>query len=64
MGPPNIVRIHGRGEPVFRDDARWGELISYFPDIDTSVDGLPGLPLPLPPSPKSGPLSGRSGEIL
>ncbi|BFO19999.1 hypothetical protein SHKM778_63870 [Streptomyces sp. KM77-8] len=20
QGPPNIVRVHGRGEPVFRDD--------------------------------------------
>ncbi|MTE18254.1 pyridoxamine 5'-phosphate oxidase family protein [Streptomyces sp. TRM43335] len=110
-GPPNIVRVHGRGEPVFRDDPRWGELIGRFPDIDhsrhglraiivvtaelirdtcgyavplmtyesdrplhgsrfaretdesldayfhkkehiaTSIDGLPGLPLPLPPTP-------------
>jgi hypothetical protein len=40
QGPPNIVRIHGRGEPVFRDDARWGELIAYFPGIDTSLHGL------------------------
>ena len=22
-GPPNIVRVHGRGEPVFRDDPRF-----------------------------------------
>lgn len=22
QGPPNIVRVHGRGEPVFRDDLR------------------------------------------
>ena len=41
MGPPNIVRIHGRSEPVFRDDAPRGELISYFPDIDTSLDAYP-----------------------
>lgn len=27
-GPPNIVRIHGEGEAVFRDDPRWGELIA------------------------------------
>ena len=33
-GPPNIVRVHGRGEPVFRDDPRWGELMRHFPDID------------------------------
>jgi hypothetical protein len=111
QGPPNIVRIHGRGEPVFRDDPRWAELITCFPAIDpaphglraivvvhaelirdtcgfavplmsydmdrdlhakrfareddeslgdyfarkdhiaTSIDGLPGLPLPLPPTP-------------
>ncbi|WP_330329523.1 pyridoxamine 5'-phosphate oxidase family protein [Streptomyces sp. NBC_00536] len=106
-GPPNIVRIHGEGEAVFRDDPRWGELIALFGDadgpsaravivvrtrriadvcgyavplmeyqgdrtlhaeyfgrktdeefaeycakkefIETSVDGLPALPLPLPP---------------
>ena len=110
-GPPNIVRVHGRGEPVFRDDPRWAGLLSHFTDIDpgphglravivvhaelirdtcgyavpfmtydadrdlherrfareddaslsayfagkdhvaTSIDGLPGLPLPLPPTP-------------
>lgn len=112
-GPPNIVRVHGRGEPVFRDDPRWAGLLEHFPDIDptphglraiivvtadlirdtcgyavpfmtydedrslhesrfaretdesldayfhkkdhvaTSIDGLPGLPLPLPPLPAS-----------
>jgi hypothetical protein len=110
-GPPNIVRVHGRGEPVFRDDPRFPGLLRHFPDIDpsrhglravilvraeqirdtcgyavplmsyggdrdlhrrrfereddasldayfagkpdiaTSIDGLPGLPLPLPPTP-------------
>ncbi|WP_435595523.1 pyridoxamine 5'-phosphate oxidase family protein [Streptomyces albogriseolus] len=110
QGPPNIVRVHGRGEPVFRDDLRFKELLGHFPGIDpwthglravvvvraelirdtcgyavpymayegerdlherrfareddayldayftkkehvaTSLDGLPGLPLPLPPS--------------
>ncbi|MFF4961752.1 pyridoxamine 5'-phosphate oxidase family protein [Streptomyces sp. NPDC001222] len=110
QGPPGIVRVHGRGEPVFRDDPRFGDLLAHFPDIDptshglraiivvtaglvrdtcgyavpfmtyqedrdlharrfareddasldtyfrrkehveTSLDGLPGLPLPLPPS--------------
>jgi hypothetical protein len=110
-GPPNIVRVHGRGEPVFRDDPRFKELLGQFPGIDPrrhglraiivvtaelirdtcgyavpfmsyegdrplhasrftretdesldayfhkkehiahSIDGLPGLPLPLPPSP-------------
>ncbi|MER5733860.1 pyridoxamine 5'-phosphate oxidase family protein [Streptomyces sp. NPDC002138] len=106
-GPPNIVRVHGEGEAVFRDDPRWGELIALFGDadgpsaravivvrtrritdvcgyavpfmeyqgertlhaeyfgrksdeefaaycekkefIETSIDGLPALPLPLPP---------------
>lgn len=111
QGPPNIVRIHGRGEPVFRDDPRWADLLAHFPGIDpvphglraiivvraelirdtcgyavpfmryeqdrdlharrfareddeslnvyfekkehiaASIDGLPGLPLPLPPTP-------------
>jgi len=104
------LRVHGRGEPVFRDDPRFKGLLDRFPDIDparhglraiivvraehirdtcgyavpfmsyeedrdlhgkrfareddvslddyfrrkehveTSLDGLPGLPLPLPPS--------------
>ena len=110
QGPPTIVRVHGTGEAVFRDDDRFAELLARFPDIDppahglraiivvrarqirdscgyavpfmayeeerdlhgrrfareddaslsayfsskehvaTSMDGLPGLPLPLPPS--------------
>src|SRR4051794_4268983 len=40
QGPPNIVRIHGHGEPVFRDDARWSQLLSHFPHIDGAVHGL------------------------
>jgi hypothetical protein len=40
QGPPSIVRIHGRGEPVFRDDPRWGDLLGHFPGIDTGVHGL------------------------
>lgn len=40
QGPPNIVRIHGRGEPVFRDDPRWSALMEHFPAIDTSRHGL------------------------
>lgn len=112
QGPPNIVRVHGRGEPVFRDDARFPALLAHFPAIDpaehglravivvhadlirdtcgyavpfmtydadrdlhakrfareddaslsayfekkehvaVSIDGLPGLPLPLPPTPR------------
>jgi hypothetical protein len=31
-GPPTIVRVHGRGEPVFRDDPRWDGLITRFGD--------------------------------
>ncbi|MEU7478789.1 pyridoxamine 5'-phosphate oxidase family protein [Lentzea sp. NPDC042327] len=33
-GPPNIVRVHGRGEVVFRDDARFTELVTGFGDAD------------------------------
>lgn len=40
QGPPNIVRVHGRGEPVFRDDPRWTELLGHFPDIDPTPHGL------------------------
>lgn len=29
-GPPDIVRVHGRGEPVFRDDPRWASLLRRF----------------------------------
>lgn len=110
-GAPTIVRVHGRGEPVFRDDPRWPGLVGLFtlpeagehgaraivlvhaelirdtcgyavPFLDyreertlhgdrfrreddaslsayfqskdhvgTSLDGLPALPLPLPPMP-------------
>ncbi|MGF1432208.1 pyridoxamine 5'-phosphate oxidase family protein [Kitasatospora sp. LaBMicrA B282] len=109
-GPPTVLRVHGRGEPVFRDDPRFAELLGRFPAtadgaglravvlvhaerisdscgfavpyleyredrslhrdfferksdpefadycagkeyVGASVDGLPGLPLPLPPRP-------------
>ncbi|MFG3055351.1 pyridoxamine 5'-phosphate oxidase family protein [Kitasatospora sp. NPDC048239] len=109
-GPPTVVRVHGRGEPVFRDDPRFAGLLGRFepgadgsalraivlvkadrvsdscgfavPFMDyradralheeyfdrktdeefgtycegkehvaTSIDGLPALPLPLPPRP-------------
>ncbi|NGN65569.1 pyridoxamine 5'-phosphate oxidase family protein [Streptomyces sp. A7024] len=114
QGPPDIVRVHGRGEPVFRDDPRFTELLRHFPRVEdpyanglraivvvhaelirdtcgyavpfmtydedrdlhrkfferkddaqlgaylekkewigTSMDGLPGLPLPLPPQPEA-----------
>ncbi|OEV26760.1 pyridoxamine 5'-phosphate oxidase [Streptomyces nanshensis] len=29
-GPPRIVRIHGTGTPVFRDDPRFAELLPHF----------------------------------
>ncbi|MDH6575467.1 hypothetical protein P3T29_001091 [Kitasatospora sp. MAP5-34] len=35
-GPPTVVRVHGRGEPVFRDDPRFAGLLALF---DPSVDG-------------------------
>ncbi|CAL9571528.1 hypothetical protein SUDANB6_04872 [Streptomyces sp. enrichment culture] len=40
QGPPNIVRVHGRGEAVLRDDPRFGELLARFPDIDPTLHGL------------------------
>ncbi|AWE49290.1 pyridoxamine 5'-phosphate oxidase family protein [Streptomyces nigra] len=40
QGPPNIVRVHGRGEAVFRDDPRFAELLGHFPGIDPSQHGL------------------------
>ncbi|QKW05561.1 pyridoxamine 5'-phosphate oxidase family protein [Streptomyces sp. NA04227] len=40
QGPPNIVRVHGRGEPVFRDDPRFDALLARFPDIDPEPHGL------------------------
>ncbi|MCI3222468.1 pyridoxamine 5'-phosphate oxidase family protein [Streptomyces sp. NP-1717] len=33
-GPPKILRVHGRGEPVFRDDPRWGGYMARFGDAD------------------------------
>jgi hypothetical protein len=33
-GPPKVLRIHGRGEPVFRDDPRWPGLIGHFAAAD------------------------------
>lgn len=113
QGSPDIVRIHGRGEVVLRDDARFPALVARFPadpadhglravvvvhadrirdtcgfavplmtyegerdlharrfareddrslsryfegkdHVGVSIDGLPGLPLPLPPLPDVG----------
>jgi hypothetical protein len=33
-GPPKVLRVHGRGEPVFRDDPRWADLIGHFAGAD------------------------------
>jgi len=33
-GPPTIVRIHGTGEPIYRDDPRFAELLPRFGDAD------------------------------
>jgi hypothetical protein len=33
-GPPTIVRVHGTGEPIYRDDPRFGELLEHFPGAD------------------------------
>lgn len=38
-GPPNIVRLHGRGEVVYPDDPRWAELAAHFPD-DAAAPGV------------------------
>ncbi|MER6345444.1 pyridoxamine 5'-phosphate oxidase family protein [Streptomyces sp. NPDC001595] len=40
QGPPNIVRVHGRGEAVLRDDPRFAGLLARFPDIDPALHGL------------------------
>lgn len=29
-GPPNILRVYGRGEPVLRDDPRWPEVVGQI----------------------------------
>lgn len=40
QGPPDIVRVHGRGEPVFRDDPRFPALLSRFTAVDPAPHGL------------------------
>lgn len=40
QGPPNIVRVHGRGEPVFRDDPRFPGLLARFDQVDPTPHGL------------------------
>ncbi|MFF8954811.1 pyridoxamine 5'-phosphate oxidase family protein [Streptomyces sp. NPDC014894] len=33
-GPPKVLRVHGDGEAVFRDDPRWAGLIERFGEAD------------------------------
>ncbi|MEU0395151.1 pyridoxamine 5'-phosphate oxidase family protein [Streptomyces sp. NPDC006208] len=33
-GPPKVLRVHGRGEAIFRDDPRWSEWIGHFEEVD------------------------------
>ncbi|WP_406141279.1 pyridoxamine 5'-phosphate oxidase family protein [Streptomyces sp. NBC_01089] len=40
QGPPNIVRVHGHGEAVFRDDPRFTGLLQHFTGPDHSLHGL------------------------
>jgi hypothetical protein len=37
-GPPRILRLHGRGEVVLRDDPRFGELIAQHDFEDPGVE--------------------------
>ncbi|EDY45642.1 pyridoxamine 5'-phosphate oxidase family protein [Streptomyces sp. SPB074] len=40
QGPPNIVRVHGHGEAVFRDDPRYPDLVARFGSVDPGPHGL------------------------
>ncbi|MEU3553965.1 pyridoxamine 5'-phosphate oxidase family protein [Streptomyces fragilis] len=40
QGPPTVLRVHGTGEAVFRDDPRFPELLAHFPDIEPGDHGL------------------------
>ncbi|MFE5208154.1 pyridoxamine 5'-phosphate oxidase family protein [Streptomyces sp. NPDC056600] len=40
QGPPTVLRVHGTGEAVFRDDPRFPELFAHFPDIESGNHGL------------------------
>lgn len=31
-GPPKVLRVHGRGRPIFRDDPEWATHIGRFAD--------------------------------
>ncbi|MFF7205173.1 pyridoxamine 5'-phosphate oxidase family protein [Streptomyces sp. NPDC008141] len=33
-GPPKVLRVHGTGEAVFRDDPRWSAYIGHFAEVD------------------------------
>jgi predicted pyridoxine 5'-phosphate oxidase superfamily flavin-nucleotide-binding protein len=39
-GPPKILRVYGRGEPVFRDDPRFGDLVARFDPAAAEGTGL------------------------
>ncbi|KAA2265683.1 pyridoxamine 5'-phosphate oxidase family protein [Solihabitans fulvus] len=41
-GPPNIVRVHSVGEPVFRDDPRFPDLVARFGEA-ADAGGLRGI---------------------
>lgn len=41
-GPPTIVRVHGRGEPVFRDDPRFEALLTRFDACRGGLDAERG----------------------
>ncbi|WP_151774815.1 pyridoxamine 5'-phosphate oxidase family protein [Streptomyces abyssomicinicus] len=40
QGPPTVLRVHGTGEAVLRDDARFPDLLAHFPDIESGNHGL------------------------
>ncbi|MFF3324235.1 pyridoxamine 5'-phosphate oxidase family protein [Streptomyces sp. NPDC002889] len=33
-GPPKVLRVHGEGQALFRDDPRWAEYIGRFREVD------------------------------
>jgi predicted pyridoxine 5'-phosphate oxidase superfamily flavin-nucleotide-binding protein len=40
QGPPTVLRVHGTGEAVFRDDPRFPGLLAHFPDVEPGNHGL------------------------
>ncbi|SHF79779.1 pyridoxamine 5'-phosphate oxidase family protein [Streptoalloteichus hindustanus] len=39
-GPPKVLRVHGHGEPVFRDDPRFPDLLRHFAPEHARAAGL------------------------